>query len=514
MISVPENPSAVDIANAIQSMGGHMQGQVNSLSNLALLTQQNVTAQHHAIHGINQQVQGNGHQIQALNQTVAALHQRIAAMEAQVAADQKHLNQHQRQIDETAMTMSNLAITMESTLDQHRDVINQHGDAINNTNVVVHRFTSASNTPVTAQQSTFGNGHFAGSDGRRATQRGFTDNAAHHAAGGGINRQAPPFVPSRANVTPGGNRAHPAGHNGMPVEGPNAADDVFGPAVGSAGKPTPARFDQKDYHALAHALSVRVETFVRQYCIVPVSSRSADPKVQKIFELAVSHVDHKGQGVQLLENPQMRYAIVTGIVNRWLAERVWRHNLLSHHPNKPMVGTYLAAWEAEERAKADIMLVNNAATREQLAHNRVRLANNVMTLPGFWRWTQELSGNLSEALLNEILPLIPPPHLQRARGDLFKIMNEAIKIAMRMRQEPRVYEVSFYRYGVRWDYAGMVQRNPELQGQACDESPPLWVIRVTMVPYIGEKSFDEGKYSLRTVQKGEVILCERSKHLR
>ncbi|KAK5745955.1 hypothetical protein LTR17_001084 [Elasticomyces elasticus] len=65
---------------------------------------------------------------------------------------------------------------------------------------------------------------------------------------------------------------------------------------------------------------------------------------------------------------------------------------------------------------------------------------------------------------------------------------EAFKIGVRMRQEAKLFECIYYCYGCRWDQQ-MVQRNEEMDGMACDEMPPIYVVRTTMAPKVVEKSF-------------------------
>ncbi|KAK5746228.1 hypothetical protein LTR17_000963 [Elasticomyces elasticus] len=66
---------------------------------------------------------------------------------------------------------------------------------------------------------------------------------------------------------------------------------------------------------------------------------------------------------------------------------------------------------------------------------------------------------------------------------------EAFKIGVRMRQAAKLFECVYYRYGCRWDHQQMVQRNEEMEGLACDEMPPIYVVRTTMAPKVVEKSF-------------------------
>ncbi|KAK4899969.1 hypothetical protein LTR27_002731 [Elasticomyces elasticus] len=58
-----------------------------------------------------------------------------------------------------------------------------------------------------------------------------------------------------------------------------------------------------------------------------------------------------------------------------------------------------------------------------------------------------------------------------------------------MRQEAKLFECVYYRYGCRWDHQQMVRRNEEIEGLACDETPPIYVVRTTMAPRVIEKSF-------------------------
>ncbi|KAK5696498.1 hypothetical protein LTR97_007800 [Elasticomyces elasticus] len=66
---------------------------------------------------------------------------------------------------------------------------------------------------------------------------------------------------------------------------------------------------------------------------------------------------------------------------------------------------------------------------------------------------------------------------------------EAFKIGVRMRQEAKLFDCVYYRYGCRWDHQQMVQRNEEMEGLACDETPPIYVVRTTMALRVIEKSF-------------------------
>ncbi|KAK4550443.1 hypothetical protein LTR36_000021 [Oleoguttula mirabilis] len=342
------------------------------------------------------------------------------------------------------------------------------------------------NTPVMAQHPQFAQGHF--------TFPGAFQPPQHAVQGGSM-----PHPVQRTN-------------GGMSLTTPDPDDDVFGPT--SSGRAAAARFDQKDYPELIHSVTVKIEAVARAYCLAGISTKSRDAKVQHLVHTAAIHLDHRGMAIAQLESMSMRTNLIVGLINRWVVEQVYNHPLISHHQNKQLVVQFMSAWNDEVRAQSSPMTANNYPRREALAANRSRIARLMAQLPGFWKWQQELSNFITEDLIAHIIPLIRPDMLAQARNDLYKAVNEAVKIVVRMRQDNKVFETAFYRYGARWDHKGMVQRNDELQGLACDEDPPVWVLRVTMAPWIGEKSFTGGKFSIRTLQKGEVTLCDRKTHLR
>lgn len=339
-------------------------------------------------------------------------------------------------------------------------------------------------TPVMAQQSQFAGGHF--------TYPGAYNGPGHTVQGPSIPHDTRPIAA------------------GMNMTTPNPEDDVFGVINQS----TPARFDQKDYSELVHSVSVKIEAVVRSYLIAPLNLRSKESKVVHLINNAAAHLDHRGMAFTMLDNPSMRIPLTVGMMNRWLVEEIYAHPVLVHHPNKQMVVKFMSAWADELRVQASPLTANNYPNRDALAENRARLARIITQLPGFWRWQGELSNQMTENLISDIFPLIRPDLMAQARNDIYKAVNEAVKTVLRMRQDAKVFDTAFYRYGTRWDHKGMVQRNEEMMGLPCDENPPIFVVRCTMAPWIGEKTFTGGKFSMRTLQKGEVTLCDRKTHLR
>ncbi|KAK4954205.1 hypothetical protein LTR10_007634 [Elasticomyces elasticus] len=94
---------------------------------------------------------------------------------------------------------------------------------------------------------------------------------------------------------------------------------------------------------------------------------------------------------------------------------------------------------------------------------------------------------------------------------------EAFKIGVRMRQEAKLFECIYYRYGCRWYHQQMVQRNEEMEGLACDETPPIYVVRTTMAPRVIEKSFvgvlhNINRGLLRSSTKPNAKIRDRSRN--
>ncbi|KAK5720687.1 hypothetical protein LTR15_006647 [Elasticomyces elasticus] len=92
------------------------------------------------------------------------------------------------------------------------------------------------------------------------------------------------------------------------------------------------------------------------------------------------------------------------------------------------------------------------ATAWSLGDKSFRLALEMTTL-----WAS--ADDLTQLIFKEVSFLCQPVN---------RVVLEAFKIGVRMRQEAKLFECIYYRYGCRWDHQQMVQRNEEMEGLACD----------------------------------------------
>ncbi|KAI7282385.1 hypothetical protein KC345_g3525 [Hortaea werneckii] len=367
------------------------------------------------------------------------------------------------------------------------------------------------------QYPTAGAGRWSGSGGRPASQRPFQGGGRAHPVFGsgpwtvGGGRPAAQRPLRGAGTMPPGQ-----GHGGINM--PSRADDVFapGPSVPrEMPRPEVANFEQKGYPELIRAITMKTEACSRGYFKSDMSATSNDPWVQEVVKLAQVHLDSKGQAKVQLEDPAMRQALITGLLNRWIAENIWSDDILSHFPGNTLSRVFLDAWTQERNARVNINVANHFPYRLALATNRMNLAKRLMELPGFWKWQQDYTTELTGKMVTQYLPLMTPMLVDQAYNLLQKAINEALKTALRMRAEPAFFEVTHYRYGSRFDCSFMVYRNDELIGIDCTQQPSPYVVRMTMAPEVVQKNYNGGnELTIDTLQKPEVWLCDRKTHLR
>ncbi|KAI7359051.1 hypothetical protein KC320_g690 [Hortaea werneckii] len=371
------------------------------------------------------------------------------------------------------------------------------------------------------QHPTAAAGRWTGSGGRPASHRPFQGGgrAPHHPTVG-----AAPWTvgggPSASQRPHRGAGTMPRyqGHGGMSIDMPGRGDDVFAPGPGvprEMPKPETASFEQKGYPELIRAITMKTEACSRGYYKSDIPPTANTAHVQEVVRLAQVHLDSKGQAKVQLEDPAMRQALITGLLNRWIAENIWSDDILSHFPGNTLSRVFLDAWTQERNARMDINVANHLPYRLTLATTRMNLAKTLMGLPGFWKWQQDYTTELTGKMVMQFLPLMTPMLVDQAYPLLQKAINEALKTALRMRAEPAFFEVTHYRYGSRFDHTFMVHRNDELIGIDCTQQPSPYVVRMTMAPEIVQKNYNGGnELTIDTLQKPEVWLCDRKTHLR
>ncbi|KAF2769390.1 hypothetical protein EJ03DRAFT_327451 [Teratosphaeria nubilosa] len=312
---------------------------------------------------------------------------------------------------------------------------------------------------------------------------------------------------------------------------PNPADDVFGlcaPGTSSApcapgpsfgpcapGPLPKAQFGQKTFRELMSSLYSRSEMSVRQYFRGSFNVHSKDPRAVSLFKLATTHLGSKQAVEKILADQNTRVYLYIGIAHRWLVTKIYKQALLDGFADAE------TAVRLNELFSKEFWYQENGAIyameyglRRQLATERASVCQQISQQQGFWKWVQQVSGALSDEFMSTFSMLVPVHLLPRAREEFHKIIHEVTKVSLRMRQEPFFFETIFYRFGVRWDFKGMIQRNEEFSGMAMDHNPPQHVVRATLVPCVIQKGFEGNTLQMETILKGEVIITDRQGNLR
>lgn len=87
------------------------------------------------------------------------------------------------------------------------------------------------------------------------------------------------------------------------------------------------------------------------------------------------------------------------------------------------------------RGSSNAFTANDFPRRAALADKRARLVRRVVDGQNFYRWQPELTHRLTEKLVLHVLPLFRQGMIPQAKSDLYRAVNEAVKITVRMRKE-------------------------------------------------------------------------------
>ncbi|KAK0893181.1 hypothetical protein LTR02_012997 [Friedmanniomyces endolithicus] len=303
--------------------------------------------------------------------------------------------------------------------------------------------------------------------------------------------------------------------NNTPVIGgfttPNQNDDVFGPTL-----PSLVRYEQKGYTELLHSTFVKAENVARLYVNEPTrgGGRVRAEAVECVVKLCGEHINNLHQARQMMDVPDLRIALITGVFCDMLVDKILTNHVLGTFPHDIWTSRYMTAYDNEVWASTDYDASKNFPLRHSYAMERCRVAQIICALPGFQQWLKDKADLLTAAFLSKVLPLIHQSNYIHAEVALHSSVLEALKIAVRMRQEAKITDCFSYKFGCRWDHREMVQRNEEMQNRACDEVPSIFVIRITMAPRVVQKHFANDRLNIDMCHKGEVILCERRRNLR
>ncbi|KAK5107535.1 hypothetical protein LTR62_001065 [Meristemomyces frigidus] len=336
--------------------------------------------------------------------------------------------------------------------------------------------------------------------------------AAHHVAAHAARQVA-------ATPTPGSSKG-----SRREIVSPNPNDDVFAPGSGGSStggscRATPARFEQKSYQELLHSTFVKAEDALRSIYIKFVELKNADPKQKQLIHLLGEHCDSLQTAKLAMRDSTLRIQLLTGFINRRIVQEILGNNILSGFASideDSLSAEYAKAFDDEAKVMLDMQMANDFPLRHGLALNRARLARAIAAQPGFQQWIKDRADELHRSLVMEIYPLMRhnDAEVNAAMKAVHKAVIEALKIGVRMRQEDKTYACLFFKYGIRWDWERMVQRNAEFAGLKCDEQPSKYVVLFSMAPQVDEKDFVGGQIKLTKLHKAEVILCGRKNNLR
>lgn len=323
----------------------------------------------------------------------------ILEQRQQIMAQQQHISalsaRNQQQIGQNPARMIDFTMAAESqALGRRGRLPSNHND------LPLRRYQPAEGETPTAQHATVRAGPSTGSGGRLSSGRTVLGGGAAPIApiGGGPDTQLPPLTP---------------------------ADRV----AETAAVPD----DDRNLYDLLGSVTSKAEHAIRTFATVRISTRSAEPKVRYLVLRAQDHVEHRGRARENLEDASMCTPLVVGLVNRWLVENIYGHDLFSHRGVHPTIARYLEAWAAEQRASTDLALITDYANRETLVVQRARLAKEVAGMDGLLEWQQELASDLAGRLTDTFSPFITPAARPAARAAFHEPVNEAIKIAVRLR---------------------------------------------------------------------------------
>lgn len=286
-------------------------------------------------------------------------------------------------------------------------------------------------------------------------------------------------------------------------------------------RPSPHQFEKKPYQELLASAFAKCEAAVRAVVFIGFDPTARNRETKELVEKASKHVNSSPQAVALLDgSPQERKAIVTGISNSYIVREILDHPIFSLFPTSgpavELTGKYIDAWDAERHALDDVITANDIPSRHVLAQERAHWAGEIAKQPGFQTWVKDSARDLAEAMVDNIRVIIHGPDAHTAAELFEKAALEAMRIAIRMRQDVKYFEFNFHRYGNRWDHKRMVQRNEELRGKEIYDEPPQYVVRCPIAPAVYGKFMgaEDKKVKAEHLYKSEVLLCDRKGNLR
>lgn len=270
-------------------------------------------------------------------------------------------------------------------------------------------------------------------------------------------------------------------------------------------------FEQPGLHDALSSCFSKVEHAVRLIPIVQMTGHAHTPAVRKIITMCQEHIEHRAEVYTMFGHPDEKYILITGVINSLLADHVFREGVITQF-ECVYQGAMNQTWDEEENCRE--VDIANVKMRSQLGKHRAEVANLVVQVNGFWQWVNDYTDTILDNLIPQIQAAFPKAYHTMLRQNLWRPVNEAIRIAARIRQDPRYFEYHFQRVGCTWDNRFMVARNPELAGQELSNVRSPYVTRCTVRPLIKVKDFDTQDGNGKVVYKSQVLISERKNTLR
>lgn len=299
---------------------------------------------------------------------------------------------------------------------------------------------------------------------------------------------------------------------------PNPIDDVFAytPPTPSPG---PRRFGPGDYERkslpeLLASCFCKVESAIRRFPIFNLARMNESFVRRQIIVLLQQHLGNQRLAYDVFHNKHERHWAMMAMVSHTLVDYVFKDHILGGFQGLA-AECYIKAWTAEqEAARYNHAKVGDLVYRHKLAVERARCASAVVNQPGFWKWMQSLTAHNTNVIVGNLAIVFPPPCLGHVANELYKAVDEALRIAIRMLQDPTTLDISFPTTGTPWNSTFHVHRNPELIGQVLSDDRSPYCVRIACMPLIKSKSFENGKNEMTTLHRAEVIVGDRTTHLK
>ena len=302
---------------------------------------------------------------------------------------------------------------------------------------------------------------------------------------------------------------------------PHPADDVFAQPPES---PTPGPralrqtdFEKKQLPELLASCFIKVEATLRKVPLLNIITPGPlSFDAEQIVKLLNEHIGNNRKLVfTMLKDENERYWTMIALISHTIVDYIFKDHIIGNVPSN-FSNAYTAVFEEEAAASEHgHPKIDDLVYRHSLADQRAHWARNIVELPGFWKWVQQFTTQMTEKIVHDLSVCFPKPLHGFIRYELFKAINEAMRISIRLKQEPKIYEYIFPTLGTPWNSTFHVHRNPALRGQILGDEKSPWCVRIAATPVVKEREFQEsGPMKDGILHRAEVIVGDRKTHLR